>query len=439
MPDALDLHRFQFAFTITFHYLFPQLTMGLALLVLLLKTQYLRTGREHYNTGARFWGKILAIGFGMGVVTGVPMEFQFGTNWSRFSKAAGGVVGHTLAMEGVYSFFLESTFLGLFLFGEKLLGRVGHYVAAACVFLGSWLSAFFIVATVAWMQHPVGYRIEPNGTIALDSFWALLSNPWLPAQYAHTILGAVVTGSVAMAGTGAYYLLSGRHEAHARTFTRLGVVGGFLSSILLLFPTGDMQGSNVVKYQPVKLAALEGHFETGTAVPIVILGQPDVEKKKLDNPLTVPGLLSFLTTQRWHGEVKGLDAFPREDWPTNIPLVFYSFHIMAGLGTIFILVLGLASFLIFRDRLFRSRAMLWTLMLLVPFPFIANTAGWTAAEAGRQPWIIYGLMRTADGSSPMVSAGNTLFTLLGFMGMYAVLSILFLFLMHREIEHGPGE
>jgi cytochrome d ubiquinol oxidase subunit I len=439
MDSALALHRLHFAFTITFHYLFPQLTMGLALLIVILKTMALRTGKEHYNESARFWAKIFAINFAMGVVTGIPMEFQFGTNWARFSKAAGSVIGHTLAMEGVYSFFLESSFLGLFLYGEKRLGKVGHWFAAFAVFVGSWLSGFFIIATDAWMQNPVGYSRGPKGEIVLDSFAALLFNPWTFWQYLHNMTGAVVTASFVMASLGAYYLLNGKHSEYGRTFVRLGVVCGFIAAVLMAFPTGDGQGMMVARKQPVTLAAMEGLFETSSPAPMAILGQPDVEKRRLDNPITIPGVLSLLTYKRWNAEVKGLDQHPREDWPDNIPLLFYSFHIMVGLGTVFIGVMGIAALLLWRGIVYTARPMLWILMLMVPFPYIANTAGWMTAELGRQPWLIYGVMRTSEGASANVSAGNTIFTLLGFMGMYTVLGILFLFLIQREVNHGPKE
>ncbi len=437
MGSALDVHRLHFAFTVTYHYLFPQLTMGLALLLIILKTLALRTGEEHYNRAARFWARIFGINFALGVVTGIPMEFQFGTNWAEFSKAAGGVIGQTLAMEGVFSFFLESTFLGLFLYGEKRLDRIGHWWAAFLVFLGSWMSGYLIVATDAWMQYPTGYRLTPGGGFELTSFWGLLLNPWALAQYAHNMLGAVQTGCFVMAAVGAFYLLAKRDPLYGRTFVRTGVSVGVIAAILQLVPTGDMQGKMIAQHQPPTLAAMEGLFVSQEGAPLAILGQPDVEKRQLDNPLEIPRMLSFLTYKRWSAQVHGLDAFPQDQWPDKIELLYYSYHVMVGLGTIFIAVMVISVFLLWRKKLFESRWMLWILMLSVPLPYIANTAGWMTAELGRQPWLIYGLMRTVHGASPLVGAGNAWFTLLGFMGMYTLLSILWLFLIFREIERGP--
>jgi cytochrome d ubiquinol oxidase subunit I len=437
MDSVLALHRFHFAFTITFHYIFAQLSMGLALLIFILKTTALRTGDDRYNRAARFWIKIFAITFAVGVVTGIPMEFQFGTNWSQFAKVAGGVIGQTLAMEGVFAFFLESSFLGLLIFGEKRLTPKAHWATALALFVGTWLSGFFIIVTDAWMQHPVAYSIAPNGGAVLESFWGLLLNPWVLWMYLHNMLGTVVTGSFVMASIGAFYLLTARFEEYGRIFVKTGVITGGIAVLLMAFPTGDGQGKMVAQHQPPTLAAMEGLFTTTGAAPLAILGQPDTEKKRLDNPATVPGMLSMLTFQRWQAEVKGLDAFPADQHPDNIPLLYYSYHIMVGLGTILIAASAAAAWQLWRGRLYRSRLWLWVLMLLMPFPFIANTAGWMTAELGRQPWLIYGVMRTADGPSLHVSSGNTLFTLLGFMGMYTVLGILFLFLVRREIDHGP--
>jgi cytochrome bd ubiquinol oxidase subunit I len=437
MDSALVIHRLHFAFTITYHYLFPQLTMGLAPLIVIFKSLALWKVDERYNKAARFWAKIFAINFLFGVITGIPMEFQFGTNWARFSHYSGGVIATALAMEGVFAFFLESSFLGLFLFGEKRFGQRVHWLAAFMVFAGSWISGFFIIVTDAWMQHPVGYEIAADGTAHLNSFWSLLFNEWALWQYLHNMGGAVITGSFAMAATGAYYLLSGKREEYGRLFLRVGVIVAAMASILQLFPSGDRQGKLVTAYQPVTLAAMESLFQTESGASIVLIGQPDTANQKLDNPIYVPKALSFLTHRHWEAEVKGLNEFPRDQWPDNIPLLYYSYHIMVGLGTIFILVMVMAVLLLWRKKLFTARWMLWIVMLSFPFPYIANTAGWMTAEVGRQPWLVYGLMRTDQGFSSNVSAGNGLFTLLGFMGMYTVLSILFIILIWREVGHGP--
>jgi cytochrome d ubiquinol oxidase subunit I len=437
MEDALFIHRLHFAFTVTFHYLFPQLTMGLAPLIVLLKSLAITKKSESYNHAARFWMKIFGINFVLGVVTGIPMEFQFGTNWSHFSQLTGGVIGQPLVMEGVFSFFLESAFLGLFLFGEKRLGQRGHWWAGFLVFLGSWLSGYFIIAADAWMQHPVAFSQAANGTFQVNSFSGVLLNPWALLQYAHNMSGAVITGSFVMAGIGAFYLLSNKHCDYGRIFVRVGVIAGLIFSTLQVFPTGDLHGRYMAKNQPVTTAAMEALFNTQRGAPLVIMGQPDVERQRVDNPLAVNSVLSFLIYGTTSAEVQGLNDFPREDWPTNIPLLYFSYHIMAGLGTLFIAVSALCGLLLWRGRLFTSRWALWILMLSLPFPYVANTAGWVTAEVGRQPWLVYGLLRTTEGYSRNVSAGNGLFTLLGFMGMYLVLGIFFLFLTLREIDHGP--
>src|ERR1700678_4533234 len=299
MGNALLVHRLHFAFTATFHYLFPQLTMGLALLIVVLKTIALRRNDPLYHEAARFWGKIFGINFVLGVVTGIPMEFQFGTNWSHFSRFAGGVIGQTLAMEGVFAFFLESAFLGLFLHGEKRLSPLAHWWSAVAVFLGSWLSGFFIIATDAWMQHPVGYAKAADGSVQLSSFWELVLNAWAWWQYAHNMSGAGITGAIVMASVGAFYLLWEKFEAHARIFVRVGVVSGLIFSSLQLFPTGDGQGRMIAENHPVTLAAMEALFVSKPGAPLVILGQPNVAERKIDNALQVPNALSFLTYGAW--------------------------------------------------------------------------------------------------------------------------------------------
>jgi cytochrome d ubiquinol oxidase subunit I len=413
------------------------LTMGLAFLIFVLKTIFMRNGNELYNKAARFWGKIFAVTFVMGVVTGIPLEFQFGTNWAAFSRYAGDIIAQTLAMEGAFAFFLESAFLGLFLWGEQRFGQRLHWFSSFMVFLGTWASGYFIITTNAWMQNPVGYRTLENGNIVLDDYWAVLLNSWMFAQYGHTMGGAVVCGAFVMAGLGAFYVLANRHQEYGRIFLKVGVIAGVISSLWMLFPTGHASSDQVAEHQPVTLAAMEGHFRTEKRAGLIFVGQPDMENLKIDNPIVLPGGLSILLYGTPNAEVKGLEDFPEKNWPDNIPLLYYSYHVMVGLGTFFIGIMVLAAFMLWRGWLYTFRPMLWVLMLAIPFPFIANTAGWFVAELGRQPWMVYGLFRTSEGVSPLISSGNVLFTLIGFAGMYLVMGLLYILLMVREITHGP--
>lgn len=430
------IHRLHFAFTITFHYLFPQLTMGLALLIVVIKTFALRTGSPEWDRASQFWGHIFGINFVFGVVTGIPMEFEFGTNWARFSRVSGGVIGQPLAMEGVFSFFLESAFLGLFLYGGNRLSRRMHWFSAVMVFLGSWLSGFFIIVTDAWMQHPVAYSMI-NGHYEVLSFWQQLLNPWGLLQYLHNMTGAVITGSFVMAAAGAFYLLEGRKNEFGRIFLKVGVIVGLIASILIIFPTGDLHGKYVAHHQPAAIAGMEGVFHTEAGAGLVLMGQLNPETGQIDNPIVINDVLSFLIYGTTKAEVTGLDRIPQDQWPTALPLLYYSYHIMAGLGTWFMALMVVSAFLLWRGKLFMNRGVLWALLVSFPLPYIANTAGWMTAELGRQPWLIYGLMRTSDGYSQTVLAGNGLFTLLGFMGLYTLLGLLFTILMYREISQGP--
>jgi cytochrome d ubiquinol oxidase subunit I len=432
------LSRGQFAFTIGFHYLFPQLTMGLALFLVILKTLYMWKKNESYNNSARFLARIFAITFVIGVVTGIPMEFQFGTNWSRFSVYAGDIIAQTIAMEGAFAFFLESAFLGIFLFGERAFGQKMHWFSAVMVLVGTWLSGGFIVASNAWMQHPVGYVVAGD-RLHIANYWAVLFNSWLLPQYMHVISGTVITGAFAMTGLGAYYLLSRKHEDFARQIVMIGVIIGLIASLFQIFPSGDMEGRQVAGAQPAKLAAMEGLFHTAHGAGIVIIGQPDAATSTLDNPIVVPDVLSFLTYHRWTAKVIGLDQIPANLRPDAVDLLYYTYHIMVGLGTIFAAIMGLSLLLLlWHKRLFQTRWMLWILFLATPFPLIANTAGWFTAELGRQPWIVYGLLPTVRGSSPSLSSGNILFTLIGFMGIYLLLGILYAVLVCYEVGHGPS-
>lgn len=437
MEDPSFWHRVQFGFTIAFHYLFPQLTLGLALLIVLLKWVALRKNSELHAEAARFWTRIFGINFAFGVATGVPMEFQFGTNWSRFSRYAGGVVGQTLALEGMFAFFLEGAFVAALVWGERRLGPRKHFWAAVAVLVGSWLSGYFIVTTNAFMQHPQGHALQ-NGKLVLVDFWAFVLNPWALLQFAHTLAASIVTASFVVSAIGAFYTLRNVHQATASLFLRWGTAFGLVSALLVAFPTGDRQAKAVAEYQPVTLAAMEGRFESGPMAELTFIGQPNVPAERIDNAIQAPAVLSILAYGTPQRSVQGLKDFPREVWPTNIELLYYAFHVMAGLGTLFIALMALANFLRFRGRLETHRGLLWTLMLALPFPYIANTAGWMTAELGRQPWMVYGLFRTQQGYSTSVSSGNALFTLLGFAGLYFILGLLFLYLIGLEISHGPG-
>src|SRR5579859_5683024 len=416
MEATLFWSRIQFAFTLMYHYLFPQLTMGLAWIIVYFKWRHLRGGEERFGNAARFWARIFGINFAVGVVTGIPMEFQFGTNWGAFSRFSGNVIGQTLAMEGMFAFFLESAMVGAMVWGEKRLGPRNHFLATVGVALGSWISGYFILTTNAFMQHPVGYSVATDGTLRLANLSDFLLNPWALVMFLHNQSAALVTGSFVVAAVGALYALRGKHPEQASLFLKIGTVVGLVSSLVVAFPTGDMQAKMVAKHQPVSLAGMEGRFHSGDHAELNLIGQPNVEEQRLENPIHVPSALSYLAFGHVSADVQGLNAFPKEEWPTNIPLLYYAFHIMAGLGTLFILLMIVANIQRWRGRLEKSRGLLWALMLAFPFPYIATTAGWMTAELGRQPWLVYKLLRTVDGRSPLVHSGSVLFSLIGFAG-----------------------
>src|SRR3954467_12249799 len=395
---------------------------------------------ERYDAAAHFWAKIFAVNFAVGVVTGIPLEFQFGTNWALFSKFAGGVIGQTLAMEGVFAFIAESVFLGIFLAGRDRVSPRVHWISALFVFAGSWLSGLFIIATNAWMQHPVAFD-RVGDKLELNSLWGMLTNPWLGWQYAHNMSGAAITGSFVLAAMGAFYLLLDRHHDFARICVKVGVVGALVFCVLQIFPTGDRQAHNVFEHQPSAFAAMEGIFATQAGAPLVIIGNPDTEQRKLESTVELPDFLSFLTSRNWTQRVQGLNDIPTSQWPDSVPLVYYAYHIMVGLGTLLLLIAGLAVLLLWRGRLYTSRPMLWTLMLAFTFTMIANIAGWATAETARQPWLVYGVMRTSEGASPAdsVPAGTGIFPLLGFPGLFLFVGILYLMLLVRIIARGPDD
>ncbi|HUY40194.1 MAG TPA: cytochrome ubiquinol oxidase subunit I [Candidatus Dormibacteraeota bacterium] len=434
--SAVLVDRMQFAFTVMFHYLFPIATMGLAPFVAWYTYKAAGGRDEEAQRAARFWMKIFAINFAAGVVTGIPMEFQFGTNWAAFAARTGAVVGQPLALEGVYAFFLESVFLGVLFYGRRFVGARLHALSAVLVCLGAWLSGYFIVCTDAWMQHPVGYTIVPDGRIGLTNLGAVLLSRFALWQVAHVLTGALISGGFIVAGVGAYYLLAHRNEALGRRFVRDGTIVGLLFSLIAIFPTGDGNGADVTRWQPAKLAAMEGLFTSQAGAPLAIIGMPDVKQQRLVDPIYVPRLLSYLAYGNWKANVRGIDAYPSALRPP-IELTYYAYHIMVGLGTIFVAVCALGGVLLVSGKLYGARPVLWALMLLMPFPYIANEAGWIVTEVGRQPWIVYGVMRTSAAASATVPAGEALFTLLGFAGMYFVLGVLVLHLMLREIGKGP--
>ncbi len=435
--NAAGWSRIQFAFTITYHYLFPQLTMGLALLIVIFKALYLKTRNENFNHAARFWTRIFGINFAVGVVTGIPMEFQFGTNWAKFSNFAGGVIGMSLAMEGMFAFFAESSFLGILLFGEKRFGQKVHMVSAIMLFLGSWLSGYFIIVTNAFMQHPVGYTMGADHKLHMANPMAFLLNPWALWEYSHNMTASVVTASFVVASVGAFYLLIGRHREVASLFLKVAVVTGFIASVIQVFPTGDGQSRMISYYQKPTLAAMEGKFRTSAHAGLVLMGQPNEENGNIENPVVVPSVLSALAYGSANSKVKGLNSFPKQDRPDNLVLLYYAYHIMVGLGTFFILLTGISLVMLRKNLLMNSTPLLWVIMLAFPFPYIATTAGWMVTEIGRQPWLVYGLERTIQGVSPTVSGGDVAFSTLGFLGLYLVVGVLFLYMIGRTINEGP--
>ncbi len=437
MDGAVIANRTHFAVLVMFHYLFPALTMGLSVMIGVFKSLHYFRKDERYGRAARFWAKIFLVNFGAGVATGVPMEFQFGTNWARFSAISGGVIGAGLMMEGVYAFFLESVFLGIFIFGEKRVSPFVHWLSSILLAFGTLLSGFFITVTDAFMQNPVKcYAAEPDGKLYLTSLSTYLTNPYELWMYLHTMMGTLITGAMVVAALGAFYALARKHEEFSRICLKTGVIGGVIFSILLAFPTGAKNGEQIVKANPAKLAAMEGQFKTEPGAPLALIGMPDVKNGKLLDPIVVPKLLSYLAYGSAEAPVTGLNDIPPADRPP-VEVTYYAYHIMIGLGMAFNIILGIGLLLQLAGKLQTTRWYLWMLMLAFPFPYIANEAGWCVAEVGRQPWLVYGLLRTTQGYSANVSTGEVIFTLIGFVGLYIVLGITFLILVGKIIAKGP--
>jgi len=435
--DAVLLSRLQFALTIGFHFIFPPITIGMAWLIFWFMTKYKRTGEEMFSLHARFWTRLFAITFAVGVATGITMEFQFGTNWANYSRFVGDIFGAPLAAEGILAFFLESTFVGVLLFGWKRLSTATMWFSSLMVAIGATLSAFWIIVANSWMQTPAGYQIV-DGRAQLTDFWAAVFNPSTIPRYLHTIDACLITGAFFVLGISAWYLWKRRHVAFARESLKVSLVVAFVAAALQ-FPLGHLHAVQVADTQPEKLAAFEGLFETQTHAPLAIFGIPDGDARKLRAGITVPGGLSILVHGKPGGEVQGLNDFPRDEWPP-LAWTFFSFHLMFILGAYFVALTLLGLYLWWRKKLFKNRLFLPLAFVSIPLPILANELGWIVAEVGRQPWIVYRVpgMRTADAISPTVSAGEILASLILFAGIYTLLFFAWIHFLRREVGKGPG-
>lgn len=436
--DVEILARVQFAFTIGFHYIYPPLSIGLGLMLVILEAAYLRTGNHIYEMAVRFWIRIFALIFGIGVATGIIMEFEFGTNWATYSKYVGDIFGSALAAEGIFAFALESGFLGILIFGWNRVGPRVHFFSTIMVFLGSMFSAVWIVVANSWQQTPAGYHIVGEGLNAraeITDFWAMVFNPSSVDRILHVWTGAILAGGFLVLSVNAWYLLHKKHLVIARPSFKISLVVVTIFSLLQLF-FGDRSAEVVAKYQPAKLAAMEGHFDSSAIADMYLFGYVDKKHEKTRG-LGIPGGLSFLTFGNFKAPVTGLRAFKPEDRPSQVNSVFQFYHLMvvSGITMIFLSLLG--CWLWWRKKLFNYRWLLWVYALSVLLPQIANQAGWFTAEMGRQPWVVYGMLRTSDALSRAVTANQVVFSLILFAIVYIVLFALFLFLLNRKIQHGP--
>lgn len=434
------LARIQFAFTVAFHYIYPPLSIGIGLLLVIFESSYIRTKKEIYHKLARFWTKIFALTFGIGVVTGIVMEFEFGTNWAVYSRFVGDVFGSALAAEGIFAFALESGFLGILLFGWNRVKPWVHLVSTIGVFLGSMFSAIWIVVANSWQQTPAGFHIVGEGFDAraeITDFWAMVFNPSSVDRLTHVWLGAFLAGAFLVMSVHAYYLIKGKYIEISKKAFKIALVVATVFSLGQLF-TGHQSADGVAENQPAKLAALEGHFESSAPADMYILGWVDKEKQEVTG-IKVPGGLSFLLEYDFDAPVTGLNAFPEDERPSQVNAVFQFYHIMVAIGMLLIFLTLYASFLWWRGKLFKKKWLLWIFVFAVFLPQIANQVGWFAAEMGRQPWVVYGLLRTDQAFSQAVSDNQILFSLILFFFVYSLLFVLFIYLLHKKIKHGPYE
>jgi cytochrome bd ubiquinol oxidase subunit I len=436
--DVEILARIQFAFTIAFHYIYPPLSIGLGLLLVLFEGLYLKTGNVIYEQATRFWIRIFALIFGIGVATGIIMEFEFGTNWATYSKYVGDIFGSALAAEGIFAFALESGFLGVLIFGWNRVSSRVHFFSAVMVFLGSLFSAIWIVVANSWQQTPAGYHVVGEGLNAraeITDFWAMVFNPSSVDRLLHVWIGAFLAGAFLVLSVNAWYIVKRRHLEIAKPTFKIALVVATVFSLLQLF-MGHRSADGVAKYQPAKLAAFEGHYDSVGKADMYLLGYVD-NKSGTVKGISIPGGLSFLMHGNFTAPVQGLNSFKPEDRPSQVNAVFQFYHLMVAIGIALIALTLLASWYLYRKKLFDQRWLMWIFVFSVLLPQIANQAGWFAAEMGRQPWVVYGLLRTSDALSKTVTANQVLFSLIMFMIIYTLLFVLFLYLLNKKIQHGP--
>jgi cytochrome bd ubiquinol oxidase subunit I len=433
--DAVFLARLQFAITVGFHFFFPPITIGLSWLIVIAETLGWKKNDRDYVRIGTFFGKILGLTFAVGVASGIVMEFQFGTNWAEYSKFVGDIFGAPLAAEAVFAFFLESGFLGLYLFARGKVSPGVHWFSALMVAFGSTLSAFWIIVANSWQQTPAGFVVR-NGRAELTSFVEAVFNPSTVIRYLHTVDAALIAGAFLMAGIAAYYLLQNRESVFARKSMRIALVFGLVASVLEVIPFGHEHARQVARTQPEKFAAIEGLYTTQTGAPLAVFGYPVDKPPTLKAPIEIPGLLSWLAFGDVNASIRGLNEFPYDEIPP-LWLTFVSFHNMVILGFYFVLLTAVATIALARGLLWNNRRLLKILLWSIPLPLIACQLGWIAAEVGRQPWIVYHLLKTTDAVSFTVSAGEILFSLILFTGIYLCLGALYIYLLVRKINHGP--
>jgi len=433
--DVLSLSRLQFAMTAGFHFLFVPLTLGLTLLIAFMESRYVSTGNPLYLRMTRFWGRLFLINFALGLVTGLTLEFQFGMNWAAYSRFVGDIFGSPLAIEATAAFFLESVFIGLWIFGWKRLSPRMHAFAMWMVALGTNLSALWILLANGWMQHPVGFVLR-NSRAEMVDFMALVTSSYGWLKFLHTITAGYVTAAFFVLGISAWHILKGRELSFFKASFRMAAVFGLLSS-LAVFAIGDFHGAEVGRVQPAKLAAMEALWDTQSSVPLYLFILPDPKNERNSvEAIGIPGLVSLLAHRDIRAEVKGIKDFPKEDRPPVME-VFFGFRFMVAMGTIFLLLTAASLYLSIRNRLESSPRFLWLLLFSIPLPYLAGQAGWIVAEVGRQPWIVYGLLRTKDAVSPNIVSGQVMFSLIGFGLLYTLLGIVGLYLMIHHARKGP--